>query len=100
MLVCVQRSLWRKEEIELPAKVNQKSRVLVFSHQLVFTIIMVVMLIFMGITALRMGVLTFQLTRANRQLEIKIEEMKTTYQTLREEFNHISSYFDVVHPAE
>ncbi|XQT35210.1 putative membrane protein [Thermotoga neapolitana DSM 4359] len=47
-----------------------------------------------------MGVLTFQLTQANRQLEIKIEEMKTTYQTLREEFNHISSYFDVVHPAE
>ncbi|WP_101513270.1 hypothetical protein [Thermotoga sp. SG1] len=96
----MQRSSWRKEEIELPAKVNQKSRVLVLSYQLVFTIIMVIMLIFVGITALRMGILTFKLTQANRQLEIRIEEMKTTYQTLKEEFDHISSYFDVVHPAE
>ncbi|MCD6550974.1 hypothetical protein [Thermotoga sp.] len=96
----MQRSLWRKEEIELPAKVNQKSKVLVLSPQLVFTIIMVVVLIFMGITALKMGVLAFQLTQANRRLEIEIKEMERTYQTLKEEFNHISSYFDVVYPTE
>ncbi|KAF2959657.1 hypothetical protein AS158_04200 [Thermotoga sp. 38H-to] len=61
---------------------------------------LVAVLLFVGITALRVGVLAFHLTQNNKKLEIEIKELERTYQALEEEFYHISSYFDLLNPSE
>ncbi|WP_148186656.1 hypothetical protein [Thermotoga petrophila] len=47
-----------------------------------------------------MGVLAFYLTQNNKKLEIEIKELERTHQALKEEFYHISSYFDLLNPSE
>ncbi|WP_158241066.1 hypothetical protein [Thermotoga sp. KOL6] len=49
---------------------------------------------------MRIGMLSFHLVQSNRRLELEIKEMERTYQSLKEEFNYISSHFNLLYPSE
>jgi len=73
---------------------------LVLPEQLLVTILLVGIVLFLGVAVFNVSAHTFHVVQENRRLELEITRLELTYRSLVDEFKQLMTHFEIHAPSE